>query len=57
MTNTNEERYRRLAMVGKKAAPYASFVIAIVEGRRKHKVWLLHHGLVETWVMIEDERT
>jgi len=51
----SEEKYRHPVMVAKKSSPYFSFVMQIAKGRSRHKIWLIHYGLAETWSMIEDE--
>ena len=54
----DERRYKHLAGNAKKGAYYFSFVMQIATGKRKRRrrVWLLHHGLIETWDMVNDER-
>lgn len=49
------ERYRKIAEVGKSNAPYYPFTIEIAQGHgnRGQKIWLMHHGLIETWDMVE----
>jgi len=50
-----DERYRKIAEASKSNAPYYSFVKELVQGQgnREQKVWLMHHGLIETWGMVE----
>lgn len=54
MTNI-DERYRKIAEVGHSNAPYFHLTMGLVigQGNREQKTWLLHHGLIETWDMIE----
>lgn len=50
-----DERYRKIAEASKSNAPYYPFVMEIVKerGNQEQKVWLMHHGLIETWDMVE----
>jgi len=54
-----DERYRKIAEVGKSNAPYYPFTMEIVQehskehSNRGQKIWLMHHGLIETWDMVE----
>jgi len=50
-----EERYRKVAEAGKSNAPYYPYTMEIVQGHgnRGQRVWLIHHGLIETWDMME----
>lgn len=50
-----DQRYGKIAKVGHSNAPYYSFTLEVVKGQgnRGQKTWLLHHGLIETWDMIE----
>lgn len=47
--------YRKIAEAGKSNAPYYPFTMEIVQGHgnRGQRVWLMHHGLIETWDMME----
>ncbi len=49
-----DTRYRKIAEVGHSNAQYYHFTMGLVkgEGNRGHKMWLLHHGLIETWDMV-----
>lgn len=50
-----DQRYRKIAKVGHSNAPYYSFTIKIIKGQGNlgQKTWLLHHGQIETWDMVE----
>lgn len=54
MTNI-DERYRKIAEVGHSNAPYFHLTMGLVigQGNREQKTWLLHHGLIETWDIID----
>lgn len=45
-----DTKYRKIAEVGHSNAPYYHFTMGLLkgEGNRDHKIWLLHHGLIET---------
>lgn len=56
MINDIDTRCRQIAEVGRSNAPYYRFIIGLVKGRgqqQDHKVWLLHHGFIETWDLVD----
>ena len=49
------ERYKKIVEIGHSNTPYYLFTIGLVQGQdnRGQKAWLMHHGLIETWDMVE----
>ena len=56
---STDEQYRKFARVACGNAPYYRFTLSLYKRRgfevKEQKTWLLHHGLIETWDMIDNE--